>query len=154
MTLPNFLVIGATKSGTTSLYTYLKQHPEVYMPMKEPNFFALEGREPPFFRGPEGWKEPSQKRITDLEGYRTLFAGASGEKAMGEVSPLYLYAPQAAYRIRRYVPEAKLVAILRNPVERAYSAYMHLVREDREPLGFAEALKEEERRIQSNWGPE
>ncbi len=146
--MPNFLVIGAAKSGTTSLYHYLKQHPQVYMsPEKEPKFFAFEGRKLDF-RGP-GYRMV----VTDIEEYRALFAGVSGEEAIGEASAMYLYVPEAADRIRRYVPEARLVAMLRNPVDRAYSAYLHRVREGRERLGFSEALKEEETRIQDNWRP-
>ncbi len=148
MTMPNFLVIGAAKSGTTSLYHYLKQHPQVYMsPTKEPKFFAFEGRKLDF-RGP-GYRTV----VTDIEEYRALFAGVSGEKAIGEASAMYLYVPEAADRIRRYVPEARLVAMLRNPVDRAYSAYLHRVREGRERLSFSEALKEEETRIRDNWRP-
>ena len=77
MTMANFLLIGAGKSGTTSLY-YLKQHPEVYMsPIKGPKFFAFEGREPDF-RGP-----PSRNTVTDLEAYRVLFAAVADETAVG-----------------------------------------------------------------------
>ena len=66
--------------------------------------------------------------------YRALFEGARGEKAVGEASPLYIYAPGTAERIKRYVPEAKIVALLRNPVDRAYSAFLYAVRIGVEPL--------------------
>jgi hypothetical protein len=152
MTLPNFLIISPGKSGTNALYHYLEQHPEIYMsPVKEPRFFSLEGKDPDSFQGPGDREIISRTAVTNLEDYRALFAGVSGEKAVGEISPVYLYVPEAAGRIRHYVPEAKLVAVLRNPVERAYLAYLKLVREGREPLGFAEALEEEEERIQNNW---
>ena len=151
MTLPNFLVIGAGKSGTTSLYHYLKQHPDIYMsPVKEPNFFALEG-ERPRFRGPEADERINRWSVTEIGAYEKLFDVAGGEKAIGESSPTSLYYPEAPARIKRYVPEAKLVAVLRDPVSRAYSAYLHTVRSGREKLGFREALRAEEERIRENW---
>ncbi len=158
MTLPNFLILGAAKSGTTSLYHYLSQHPQIYMsPVKEPNFFALEG-EKPYFRGPSDMevmrRSKSVSLTTDIEAYRALFRGVSNEKAIGEASTWYLYIPKTPERIRQHIPNAKLIVILRNPVERAYSSFMHLVRGGREPLtDFAQALREEETRIRNNWEP-
>lgn len=158
MTMPNFLIIGAGKSGTTSLYYYLKQHPEVYMsPVKEPKFFALEGRGVNF-TGPGDQETMSRmannRAITDIEGYRKLFDGVAGEKAVGEASPMYLHSPQAPARIKHYVPDVRLVAVLRNPVERAYSAYLHQVRDGREKIAdFARALGEEEARTRAGWAP-
>ncbi len=151
MTMPNFLVIGAGKSGTTALYYYLKQHPQIYMsPMKEPKFFAYEGQKLDF-RGPSGTKV-SQTSITDIEAYRALFQAVSNEIAIGEVSPEYLYNPRAPERIRHHIPNAKLIAILRNPVDRAYAGYLMQVREGRESYtDFAQALEAEETRIRDNW---
>ena len=152
MTLPNFLVIGAHKAGTTSLYHYLKQHPEVYMsPIKEPRFFSFEGDDLDF-RGPLPQNPGKPLAVTDLEAYRALFAGVSGETAIGEVSPGYLYREKAPGRIRHYIPEAKMIAILRNPAERAYSHFLMVRKNDREPLtDFAQALEAEEGRIKDNW---
>jgi Sulfotransferase family len=151
MTMPNFLIIGTAKSGTTALYNYLKQHPQVYMSsVKEPKFFAYEG-EKLDFRGP-GDRVANSSVVTDIEAYRALFAKASGETAVGEASPLYLYIPKARERIRHHVPEAKLIAILRNPAERAYSHFSQMVRDGREPLDdFSQALRAEEERIRDNW---
>ena len=151
MTLPNFFVIGAASSGTTSLYHYLKQHPQVFMsPVKEPHFFSFAGKE----FGPttiEGYRE---RKIDSLEMYQALFQEVSGEIAIGEVSPSYLYTPGTPEHIRQSVPNAKLIAILRNPVDRAYSNYMRCVRQDLEPIiDFAEALRQEPIRIQNNWSP-
>ncbi|MBE9192590.1 sulfotransferase [Gloeocapsopsis crepidinum LEGE 06123] len=153
MTMPNFLVVGAAKAGTTALYYYLKQHPQIYMsPEKEPKFFALEGDKLDF-RGPGDRENICKSAITDIETYRQLFQGVTNEIAIGEASPLYLYSPKAAERIKKYIPDAKLIAILRNPIERAYSGYIMHVREGRETAkDFAEALQEEETRIHSNWG--
>jgi hypothetical protein len=135
MTLPNFLIIGAMKSGTTALYYYFEQHPQIYMsPIKEPNFFCFEEQE-----------NLNGQSISSITAYRDLFKHASGEKAIGEASHCYLYEPKAAARIRDYVPEAKLIAVLRNPIDRAYSHFLHRVRDGTEPLtDFAHALQEEE----------
>lgn len=152
VTLPNFVVIGAAKSGTTALYHYLGQHPEVYMsPQKETNFFAFEGQKVDF-RGP-GDEGISQSSITDLVAYREQFAGVSGETAVGEASPWYLYLPSTAGNMRRHIPEARLIVILRNPVDRAFSSYLHLRREGQEKLSFEEGLAVEEERIEQNWEP-
>lgn len=149
MTKPNFFVVGAQKAGTTSLYYYLKQHPEVYMsPVKEPHFFD-HGGERRSFGGPGRVPGPE---FSTFEEYLGLFEGARGERAIGEASPTYLYLPEAAERIKRHVPEAKLIAVLRDPADRAYSAFLHAVRGGREPLGdFSEALREEEGRIRDGW---
>ena len=127
MVLPNFLIIGAAKSGTTSLYSYLNQHPQVYFsPFKEPRFFALEGKEVNY-QGPS--QVVNQKAINTIDEYEKLFAGVTDEVAIGEASTLYLYSPEAPAKIKQYIPQVKLIAILRNPIDRAYSGYCHLVRD-------------------------
>lgn len=154
MVLPNFLIIGAQKSGTTAFYHYLRQHPQVYMsPEKEPHFFALED-EGIDSRGPRDKEILNHIAVTDIEDYKELFAGVTGEKAVGEASAVYLYSSRASERIKRRIPEAKMIAVLRHPAERAYSSFLHMVRDDREPLDdFGRALDEEEIRIRDNWGP-
>ena len=151
MTLPNFLIVGAAKAGTTSLYSYLQQHPEVFLSTpKEPRFFALEG-ETPNYQGPI--QIINQKSVTHWEDYQALFAKAEGKKAVGEASTVYLYEPQSLARIQNYLGQPKIIVILRNPVSRAYSSYMHLVRDGQETLSFKEALAEEKERIAKNWPP-
>ncbi len=152
MTLPNFLVIGAAKAGTTSLYHYLGQHPEVFMsPVKEPHFFALGGTGANF-RSPGAEAGINRKSFADPEGYEGLFVGARGEKAIGEASTSYLYSPEAPERIKRRVPEARLIAVLRDPAERAYSTFLALRLGGREPLrDFSRALEAEEGRIRDGW---
>ena len=151
MPLPNFLVIGAAKAGTTAVYDYLKQHPQIYMsPLKETNFFALEGQEVRF-RGLGDDGTINALSLTTLDAYLAQFGGVVHETAIGEASPLYLYSPRAADRIRHYIPDAKLIAILRNPVERAFSAFSHLVRDRREPLDFGRALDAEDVRVHQGW---
>ena len=149
MTLPNFLIIGSAKGGTSSLHYYLRQHPQIFMPdLKEPRFFALEG-------GILNFQNPDSainyNSITTLREYESLFANVTNELGIGEASPLYLYSEKAARRIKHYVPDAKLMVILRNPVDRAFSCYTHLLREGYEPLSFEAALKAESERRQNNW---
>ena len=138
MKLPNFLIVGAAKCGTTSVYHYLRQHPQVYMsPIKETNFFAYE-------KGTERTDSAARFPIRSREEYVALFRDASREIAVGEASPRYLVHPQAAERIHSLIPEAKIIAILRNPIDRAYSAYSMRLRDGKEPRSFAEAVREEE----------
>ncbi|MFO7662689.1 MAG: sulfotransferase [Chloroflexota bacterium] len=151
MTLPNFLIVGAAKSGTSALYAYLRKHPDIFMSEnKEPNFFALEGQKVNF-SGP-GDKGINRRSITRLAVYESLFARVKHEHAIGEASTIYLYHPQAPSRIKHYVPHAKLIAILRNPMDRAYSAFLHTRRDGREPESdFSTALLAESDRINAGW---
>ncbi len=153
MTMPTFLMIGGAKGGTSSLYAYLRQHPEIFLSaVRECDFFVLEGQTPSF-RGP-GDQIAFRRYITHLDRYQALFTGAGDRPAVGESSDLYLDGQGAAGRIYHYLPEAKLVVILRDPAERAYSQYNHLVRDGREPLPtFEQALDAEETRIASGWHP-
>jgi hypothetical protein len=137
---PNFFVIGAPKAGTTSLYEYLRLHPQIFMsPMKEPHFFS-------WGLGSAEGLAPGRPVIRDPDEYRRLFAGVTDETVVGEASSSYLRHPEAAMRIRQHVPEARLVAILRDPIDRAYSAFLMLRRLGREPLAdFDEAIRAEQR---------
>jgi hypothetical protein len=152
--MPNFLIIGAAKCGTTSIWHQLEQHPQIFIhPKKQLNFFAFEDEDVDF-RGP-GRRDSALHSITTIEAYRAQFDGVTNEVAVGEASNLYLYEPKAAERIQYYLPEVKLVAILRHPAERAYSRFLHLVREGREQItDFARALDEEETRIRDHWWPD
>ncbi len=152
---PNFVIIGAAKSGTTSLYQYLSQHPQIYMsPRKHTRFFAYETEDPPF-RGPGPVDPPTPYAVADIESYHALFDGVTDETAVGEASHSYLYQAQAARRIKEYAPSIKLIAILRNPAERAFSHYRQLVRNGRERLAsFAGALEAEDARVRDNWWPD
>jgi len=151
MTLPNFLIIGAAKSGTSSLYMYLMQHPEIYMsPTKEPHFFSFDN-ESKMTKGPG---DPICEAITDFNAYQALFDGVTDEKAIGEASTSYLYRPEAPERIHAMLPDVKLIAVLRNPADRAFSAYMHVVRDKRETAkDFTEAITLEEVRKTADWEP-
>lgn len=152
MKMPNFMIIGAAKAGTTALYKYLEEHPQIFMsPQKEPRFFALEG-EKIDFRGPGAMTR--FRYVTDIETYRLLFKNVSNELAIGEASTWYLYIPKAAKGIRHYLPNVKLIVMLRDPVQRAYSNFLGLRREGVEPLeDFTEAMVAEKERMENNWSP-
>ncbi|MEM8777528.1 MAG: sulfotransferase [Cyanobacteria bacterium P01_G01_bin.49] len=153
MKLPNFLIIGAPKAGTSSLYAYLNQHPEIYMsPIKEPHFFMLND-EKANFQGP-GDQVRFKLSVHQLEEYKKLFEGSKNEIAIGEASTTYLGSNTAPERIKYYIPDVKLIAILRNPVDAAYASFMHLVRDGDESLkDFELALQAEEKRLKMNWDP-
>jgi hypothetical protein len=152
MTMPNFFIIGAMKSGTTSVYEWLKQHPQIYMsPRKEPNFFASEGEE--FVLRPGGQKD-KYPVIKDIEDYRALFQDVSNESAIGEATVGYLFNPRTPQHLRQYVPDARFIAILRDPVDRSFSHYRMMIRLGDEPVSdFVEAFHMEEHRIRNNWDP-
>ncbi|PKO05983.1 MAG: sulfotransferase [Chloroflexi bacterium HGW-Chloroflexi-3] len=151
MNIPNFLIIGAAKSGTTALYRYLKQHPEIFMPdRKEPHHFSFDD----ITKNTKGPGDYVRTAITDKKEYQSLFSSVNNQKAVGEASPTYIYVPGTAERIYSELPNSKLIAILRNPADRAFSAYMHLVRDGYETVfDFSEALNLENERIKKNWGP-
>lgn len=154
MSLPNFLIIGAAKAGTNALYHYLRQHPQVYMsPWKEPKFFAFESEDDLGFRAADGKDAPvNASVILDQAEYERLFDDArNGELARGEASTHYLYVERSPGRIKALIPDAKLIAVLRNPVDRAFSSYQHLVRDDLEPLDFGPALDAEPQRIAEHY---
>ena len=136
MTLPNFLIVGAPKAGTTSLYDYLRPHPEIFMPaIKAPRFFIYQGQRNAF-------RYPA----TTLEEYAALFDGVTTEKAIGEATALYFEFKDAARRIKETIPDAKIIATLREPVQRAFSIYHMNLRDAEKNKGktFLRALKDDE----------
>lgn len=130
--LPNAILGGAQKSGTTTLHRLLETHPRIFFPPRpqEIHFFDLEQN---FSRG--------------LAWYRRHFRAWNGQPVIAQTSPLYLYEPRAARRIFEALPEVKLIFILRQPVDRAYSHYWHEVRYGYERLAFEEALAAEPARL-------
>ena len=128
--LPGFLILGAQKAGTTALYAYLRRHPQITGPSwKEVSFFDRH-----WTRG-EGWYRGNFPNVLRARG-----------DLVGEASPSYLFHGRAPQRVSELVPDAKLIVLLRNPVERAYSHYQHEVALGREPLSFEDALAAEDER--------
>jgi hypothetical protein len=142
MTRPNFVVLGVPKAGTTSLYSYLNQHPEVAMSKwQEPRFLHYAGS----LLKP-GSRCLTQVGIRSIEEYERQFIGKEDRKARGDITPQYFFQPDLTILgIHQYIPEAKLIAIFRQPADRAYSSYLMNVRLGRETkYRFAEALKAED----------
>lgn len=150
--MPNFFIVGAAKSGTSSLDRYLSQHPDVFIPPKKEAHFFSTPDFPDKFEGP-GDEGMNLYTIRDREQYRALFEGAEDQRAVGESSAFYLYYPGTAQRMKADVPDAKIIILLRNPVNRAFSAYMHLIRDERESLDFAESLHNEDLRKAMDYEP-
>ncbi len=153
VTMPNFLIIGAARAGTTSLWYYLRQHPQIFMSaVKEPNFFGNKERRD--YRGPGDQKWRYNPPATQPRSYASLFDAVRDERAIGEATPGYLHNRACAERIRARLPDVRLIAILRDPAERALSQYLYMRREGAETLtDFAQALDAEEQRTRENWSP-
>jgi len=149
---PDFLVVGAARSGTTALYQYLSQHPRVFLTEpKEPHYFALAGTTPDF-TGPGDRQTINRLAVTDPGRYRELFRPARPGQVRGEASVSTLYYPRAVDRVREEVPAARLVCLLRNPADRAFSAYSFMRTRGWEPCArFEDALDDESRRIDAGW---
>lgn len=149
--LPNLLIVGATKCGTSSLHNYLAQHPQIFMTsIKEPRFLSSQVTSFPL-NGPldhrvEAWY------VKNYEDYVKLFENSDGFPVVGESSADTLYFHKGTIPvIKKYLGDPRIVIMLRHPVRRAFSAYQHLVRDLREELSFEEGLKEEPNRIRNNW---
>jgi hypothetical protein len=150
MQLPNFLVIGAPKCGTTSLHHYLSQHPEVYVPKrKELHYFSYAYMQR-FAAGP-GDAHLLAPLCATRQAYEKHYERAGAQPAVGDVSPSYLYYAEVSERIQAELGRPKIVVVLRDPIGKAFSQYMHLVRDNRETLPFYEALMAEEQRMRDGW---
>lgn len=150
---PTFLIAGAARSGTTAIAEALRRHPEVFVTEpKEPHFLAL-GDRPLRFRGPGDAETINRLAVTDADSYRQLFRDAGDAVARGEgsVSTMY-YADRAVERIQRHAPDARIVVVLREPADRAFSAFQYLRARGFEPEDdFEVSLDDEARRIADDW---
>lgn len=156
MALPDFFLIGAPKAGTTALHSALARHPALFMsPVKEPKFYLCDGRPPPRseHRGP-GDAHSRQEWIWRRDRYEALFDAAPAGALRGESTPFYLSDVRALERIRRDVPDARLVAVLRDPVDRAFSNWLHLWSDglETEP-DVVRAVEAEDARRADGWAP-
>ena len=151
MTTPNFIIAGVARCGTTSLYHYLKQHPQIGFPkIKEPKYFSSLGIVFPH-NGP-GDHTVDAKIIKDKKQYFELFADLNNFKAIGEASSDYFYYHKDTIpAIKQELGDVKIILCFRNPIERAYSAYSNLLRDSRESTTFEEAINLEEERLEKNY---
>ena len=150
---PNFLIVGAAKSGSTSLYKYLSQHPEVFMPVnKEPNYFVAEYQQK-MAKDCPSYKIDMNRMVFDKNAYYNLFNKATlDHKAIGEASVTYLFKPEFAIpKIKKELGEPRIIIILRNPIKRAFSHYSYACEIGLETLNFEDALDAEDNRLKNNW---
>ena len=150
MKKPNFIIAGFPKCGTTSLFHYLKQHPEIFMPkQKELHFFT----QPQIFKLNKGPKDKvvKQSHIKSEKEYLELFKSVKDEIAVGDASPSYINYPENFGMIKQYLNDPKVIVIVRDPIDRAYSNYLHLKRELRETMDFFSALKNEDNRREESY---
>jgi hypothetical protein len=156
MALPDFFLLGAPKAGTTALHAALAQHPQLFLSgVKEPKFYLCDGRPPPRStqRGP-GDAHSAQEWIWRRGQYEALFDAAPAGLLRGESTPFYLYDRAAQRRIHADVPNARLLVVLRDPIDRAYSNWMHLWSDGLEPIDdFATAWAAEDERVARGWAP-
>jgi Sulfotransferase family len=149
MKKPNFLVAGVAKCGTTSLFFYLEQHPEICIPKKETFYFIADRYKNPSTKE-EGRRDPS-RIIFDSIQYDSLYENCT-EKSIGEISTCYAYFHKEAIpRIKEKLGDPRILIIIRQPVERLISGYKHFLRMDREHLSLQEALNEEQKREADRW---
>jgi hypothetical protein len=151
MPLPDFLIAGVPKAGTTALHAALVAHPELYLPtVKEPKFFLTHDRPPPT-AGP-GDVQTFQEHVRRQEDYEALFDPAPPGTLRGEATPFYLYDFAAHERIKSLIPSARLILLLRDPIDRAHSNWTHLWNAGLEPeADFLAACRDEERRKAAGW---
>ncbi len=151
MALPDFFIAGAPKAGTTAVHAALAKHPSLHMSaVKEPKFFLSDG--PPPARGGPGDVQTYREHVWRRDDYEALFDPAPAGALRGESTPFYLYRQDAQRRIRALIPDARLIVILRDPVERAHSNWTHLWSAGLDPVGdFVQACAEERDRIAAGW---
>ncbi|WP_433292485.1 sulfotransferase family protein [Actinoplanes sp. CA-030573] len=151
MPLPDFLIAGVPKAGTTALHAALVPHPELYLsPVKEPKFFLSDG--PPPRHGGPGDVQTYQEHVWRREDYEALFAAAPEGAVRGEATPFYLHDLDSHARIKALVPQARLVVLLRDPVDRAHSNWTHLWNAGLEPeADFLAACRAEPERVAAGW---
>jgi hypothetical protein len=150
---PNFFIVGSEKCGTTTLYYHLKSHHDIYFceKYKEPYFFSTKYVKMPHQGINDEINDEKRAGFDGFDDYLELFKDATDEKIIGEASTDYLYYYQAAADIKAMNPEAKILISLRNPIDRAFSAYYHQVNKKIETLSFRQALEQEENRIRDNY---
>jgi hypothetical protein len=151
MTLPDFLIAGVPKAGTTALHAALAPHPQLFLSaVKEPKFFLTDGP-PPAFGGP-GDVQTYQEHVWRRAGYERLFDPAPPGTRLGEATPFYLHDLQSHARIKALIPDARLILLLRDPVDRAHSNWTHLWNAGLEPeADFLTACRAEPQRRAAGW---
>jgi len=156
MALPDFLIIGSPKAGSTALHVALAQHPDLFLSSpKEPKFFMCDGRRPdPAHQKGPGDAHSAQEWVWDIAAYERLFDPAPAGALRGESTPFYLWDATAHRRIHELVPDVKMIAVVRDPVDRAYSNWCHLWCDGLEPeADLLSACRLEESRVAAGYAP-
>jgi len=149
---PNFILAGFPKCGTTSLFAYLEEHPEIFIPKrKEMNYFTnhiisklTEGK---------GDKIVNDYQVSSWDEYINYYTSVKKEIAIGDASPSYINFPSCFDEINKKLNNPKVIIIVRDPIKRAFSNYLHLYKKGRETLDFYSAIQEEEKRKTLNYSP-
>ncbi|WP_426560583.1 sulfotransferase family protein [Angustibacter sp. McL0619] len=156
---PDFLVVGAPKAGTSALHAALAGHPDIHLTspaaphLKEPKYYLCDDVPPPSYRGP-GDAHSNREWVWRRDDYEALFAAAPEGAVRGESTPFYLWSSTARRRIVEELPGVRLVVVLRDPVDRAYSNWMHLWSDGLEPdADFLSAFRREDERVAAGWAP-
>jgi Sulfotransferase family len=168
--VPNFFIVGAPKAGTSALYAFLDQHPQIFMsPLKEPNYFASEIR-PEHFGAHDRKRLASENKalaeylrgdmrekrfggmVSSWEDYLRLFQDVTDEVAVGEATACYLWSQSAPRGIATRIPHARIIVNLRNPIDRAFSQYLQMVAIGRTRRSFREQIRQSMRRDPEQFG--
>jgi hypothetical protein len=151
---PDFIIIGAPKAGTTALHSALALHPEVFTSdPKEPKYWLCGDAPPPHWTGP-GDAHSQQEWVWRRRDYDALFTPAREHQVRGESTPFYLWSRPAHRRIAEHLPDVKLIAVVRDPIDRAYSNWMHLWSDGLEDVpDFERAFRRQQQRIDAGWAP-
>jgi hypothetical protein len=151
---PDFLIVGAPKAGTTAVHAALAQHPQVFVTTpKEPKYWLCDDAPPPAWRGP-GDAHSRQEWIWRADDYARLFEAGRDHAVRGESTPFYLWSRGAHRRIAEALPDVRLIAVVRDPIDRAYSNWMHLWSDGLEPIAdFETAFARQDERVRAGWAP-
>ena len=151
---PDFLIVGAPKAGTTAVHSALAQHPQVFVSQpKEPKYWLCDDAPPPAWSGP-GDAHSQQEWMWRRDDYFRLFEGAAPDQVRGESTPFYLWSRGAHRRIGEALPDVKVIAVVRDPIDRAYSNWMHLWSDGLEPESdFEKAFALQDQRVSAGWAP-
>ena len=140
MNKPNFIISGFPKCGSTALHYYVDAHLEIFMPKQKELHYFTQSYISKLNKGP-GDLEAKKSQVKRLDSYFKMFEGVSGEKTIGETSPSYINYPNSFKKINKELDNPKVIILLRDPIKRAYSNYLHLLREHREKESFSKSLE-------------
>jgi hypothetical protein len=149
--IPNFILAGLPKCGTSSMNHYIKNHPQIFVPYRKELHYFTHHLLAKNQNGP-GDEKVKEYHTTNWDDYLKHYSQCSNERAIGDISPSYASYPECLEKIRQKLGDIKVIVLIRDPINRAFSNYLHLVREKRETLSFEDALKKEQERQKLGYG--